>query len=360
MFYYIHKQILENLYKNLSSNVFTSCEVGFFYKNKNNYKNYLLYVDKNNISFSSKKYFDLASLTKIIVTVPCVWSLLSENKFLIDTRIKDIYPEYTSLRRNITIGDLVNHISGLSSHRDYSLFLEIPEKDRFAFVENNILEKLCEKGEKNKLIYSDLGYILLGRIIEKISGKKLDEYWIEKVFKPLNLESLFYLNKRDNILVDKFISTGVCDRTGKILQGIVNDANCRFLGGICGHAGLFGNGFSLLDFIKKILFLYKGNLVVYPFDNNILKDNIDKKVESRRFGFDTPSKINSSCGKYFSDLTIGHLGFTGTSIWLDLKKEVGVILLTNRTYKGDKKNCEEIRLFRQQIHNIIMKNIPCI
>ncbi len=354
MFYQIHRELKKVLESSLGSGVFTSCEVGFFYKEEKKYMDYTFYIDKNFISFNSKKYFDLASLTKIFVTIPCIWSLLSEKKISMDTNIYDIYTE-CNVTSNKTIGDLVNHISGLAAHKDFSYMLNLSEKERFDCIENYILKRLAEE-KKGEVVYSDLGYILLGRIIEKISGKRLDEYWFEKVFKTLNLKTFSFPCKKEKFS-EKFIPTGICKWKGKSLQGIVNDDNCRLLGGICGHAGLFGNCSGLLNFLKKILLIYKGDIQLFPLANTVLQENLNKNIKTRRFGFDTPSRKNSSCGEYFSDLTIGHLGFTGTSVWLDLKKELGVVLLTNRTYKGNEINREEIRSLRPKVHDIIMKGV---
>ncbi len=354
MIYQIHRVIDAILRENLFNNVFTSCEVGFFYNNGKEYKKYLYYLDKNIISFNSNFYFDLASLTKILVTVPCIWSLLSEDKIRLTSSINDIYSE---VNNNIfTIGDLVNHISGLDSHKFFCEVLRIPMGDRIKYVEKEIFENFSLK-RKGEYIYSDLGYILLGRIIEKISGKKLDEYWFEKVYKPLGLSGFFFSEK---FSIDKkyIIQTGICPWSKKRLQGIVHDDNCRLLGGVCGHAGLFGNCFSLLDFFVKILLIYKNFVKCTTLSNNIFTENINKNVGGRRFGFDTPAKEKSSCGDFFSKLTIGHLGFTGTSVWMDLEKEIGIILLTNRTIYGNNNNIEEIRKLRPEIHNVIMKNIP--
>ncbi len=355
MIYQVHKDIVALLKENISRKVFTSCEAGFFCRDKEKYTFYTIYIDKEKISFKSDFYFDLASLTKVLVTIPCLWSLVSEKKIELDTRLSEIY---AGARLDTSIYDLVNHISGLSAHKYFINLLNIPEKERFPYVERDILKELFKIEEKRDYIYSDLGYIILGIVIEKISGKKLDEYWFEKIYIPLDLHDLFFPSNKISIDKKRFISTGVCPWSKELLQGVVHDDNCRLLGGVCGHAGLFGNCSGVLHFFNKILLAYNEKEVCTSLSNRVFIENIGKKRGTRRFGFDTPAEKNSSCGDYFSKLTIGHLGFTGTSAWLDLQREAAVVFLTNRTYRGSDSNSEEIRALRPKIHNIIMKNIP--
>ncbi len=358
MIYQVHKDIFTLLKENLSREVFTSCEAGFFYREGEQNYLYTLYLDKDIVSFNSTYYFDLASLTKIMVTLPCIWSLISEKKINIDTRLADIYRGLELKCKDIQIDDLLNHISGLPAHKYFIDALKVSENNRLSYIEKEILKEICKIEKKGNYLYSDLGYILLAIIVEKISGKKLERYWFEKIYVPLNLYGLFFLNEKKSIDKERFISTGKCPASGNILQGIVHDDNCRLLGGVSGHAGLFGNCCGVLDFLNKILLCYKEKIDKFSLSNKVLIDNINKKTESRRFGFDTPAEKNSCCGDFFSQHTIGHLGFTGTSAWLDLEKEAAVVLLTNRTYKGNDRNSEEIRLLRPQLHNMVMKNIP--
>ncbi len=285
MIYQVHKDIFTLLKENLSREVFTSCEAGFFYREGEQNYLYTLYLDKDIVSFNSTYYFDLASLTKIMVTLPCIWSLISEKKINIDTRLADIYRGLELKCKDIQIDDLLNHISGLPAHKYFIDALKVSENNRLSYIEKEILKEICKIEKKGNYLYSDLGYILLAIIVEKISGKKLERYWFEKIYVPLNLYGLFFLNEKKSIDKERFISTGKCPASGNILQGIVHDDNCR-------------------------------------------------------------------------QHTIGHLGFTGTSAWLDLEKEAAVVLLTNRTYKGNDRNSEEIRLLRPQLHNMVMKNIP--
>jgi serine-type D-Ala-D-Ala carboxypeptidase len=315
-------------------------------------------TDNSENPVTNDTLFDLASLTKPFVTILSLLVLIEEGKIF----WKEKLPSLLSLdvpddKKDICLTDLMSHKSGLPAHKPYYKLLSNTSfhKRKTKILEYILQEKLIyPPGEKN--IYSDLGYILLGEIVEKKSGKSLDEYWQIKICNPLFLQNELLFPKNNRINKRRFACTKCCSLTHKKLCGIVNDDNCRFMGGIAGHAGLFGTAKGVLSICEKILLGYYDKSNSFLFSNEKLKDVLKKDENSLwTLGFDTPSPTFSSSGIYFSNNTVGHLGFTGTSFWIDLQKKIIVVLLTNRTYFcADNK---KIKKFRPFIHNLIMQKI---
>jgi CubicO group peptidase (beta-lactamase class C family) len=360
----IRKQLDKNINKHLKNNTFSGCSIGYFkfYKTKveRSFHHYgKIGFQTGDVKVDNASVFDLASLTKPIVISLCILALLEEEKLKLDLKLGEIFDFSDETKKNITLSDLLNHRSGLPSHREYyKKLVKIPAVERHTWVLNRILDEKLLYFPGEAAVYSDLGYILLGRVIEKISGIDLNSYWKKVVVYPLELQNSLFFRDLDKIGVKphkSFIATGRCNWSGRELRGVVHDDNCRSLGGVAGHAGLFGTLEALLSFCEYLVKIYNG------FDSHPIistasfKSNIDNKVGERRFGFDVPSGEISSSGAYFSKKSIGHLGFTGTSFWLDLEQNIGVVLLTNRVYCGE--NLKSIQELRPAIHDIIMKNI---
>jgi CubicO group peptidase (beta-lactamase class C family) len=204
-------------------------------------------------------------------------------------------------------------------------------------------------------LYSDLGFILLGRVIEIASGESLDRYWRRKICCPLHLENdLFFAGEKEKVH-RIYVPTGNCGWSNKSLYGYVNDDNCRALGGIAGHAGLFGTVGGVLNLCKEILLCYHGQGTQSPFTSKTLRTMLENREGEWLCGFDSPTPPLSSSGKFFSDKTIGHLGFTGTSFWIDLQQQIIIVLLTNRVFCGDQLSA--IQRFRPMVHDLIMDYI---
>lgn len=305
----------------------------------------------------NRTFFDLASLTKPLVTVFSLLVLQKEGKISINDSVSKFYKNNNSETKDIKLWQLLSHCSGLSAHREYfDEFSNISSDERKGAILKSILneELLSRPGEK--CVYSDLGFILLGNIIEKVSGYTLDKYWNKKVCEPLGLleELIFPLNSPPNSY--NFAITGKCSWSGKSLKGIVHDDNCRFLGGVAGHAGLFGTNKGVAILCEVFLSQLKNIKKNSVFENSELVNWV-KKLDGKNWslGFDKPTALGSSSGKYFSKDSIGHLGFTGVSFWIDFEKGVSISLLTNRVIT-DKDN-RAIKLFRPLIHNSIMEYI---
>ena len=189
----------------------------------------------------------------------------------------------------------------------------------------------------------------------------MDQYISENFFRPLSLKSTFLYNKElypKSFEKERFAATEDCPWRGKIMQGQVHDENAFALGGYSGHAGMFGVVEEIYIILNMLMAHYRGvrNNFFKPETVRVfLKRQDIVKNSTWALGWDTPSTEGSSSGKYFSPDSIGHLGFTGGSLWLDLQKDIIVILLTNRVHPT--RNNKKIKEFRPEIHDLIMREL---
>ncbi len=209
-----------------------------------------------------------------------------------------------------------------------------------------------------KTVYSDLGFMILEWIIEVISGKRLDSFVHDEIYNPLGLDNLFFVDHEvsvsEQFLQKSYAATERCPWRERLIEGRVHDDNAYVVGGISGQAGLFGTVLDVNALLTEMMSSYYGNSEKYVFDNNLVKFFFKpQKCTDRVLGFDTPSQSGSSSGNCFSKRTVGHLGFTGTSFWMDLNHRIIVLLLTNRVHPH--RDNIKIREFRPEIHNAVMK-----
>ena len=310
-------------------------------------------------------FFDLASLTKPFATTMAVLSLIKEKKIDLDETLPSLLERKIQDGKNkIKTRHLLSHSSGLPAHREYFKILkDIPNKEKKSFIENIILQEKLENSPGKAAIYSDLGFMLLGFVIEKKAGCNLAQYVSEKILKPLQLEKKIFYNNllqgRKNIKRNDFVATENCPWRKKILCGEVHDDNCYTLDGVAGHSGLFGNIEAVTTYTGKILEMWKGQTKHPNINKEDLKYFLTRQEDvpgsSWALGFDTPAEKESSSGRYFSHKSIGHLGFTGTSFWLDPEKNVGIVLLTNRVHPSRKNS--KIKQFRPFFHDRVMEKL---
>lgn len=309
-------------------------------------------------------FFDIASLTKPLATTMAILCLIKEKKIGIDDTLPSLVEKKIPGEKSlITLKHLLSHSSGLPAHRDYYYILKnLPCIDKQKYVEDLILREPLVGKPGITSLYSDLGFMLLGRIIEIKTGKCLSHYVEEKVLKPFNLEkNIFYkplFEEKKLLTKNDFVATENCPWRQKVLLGEVHDDNCYSMGGVAGHSGLFGNISGVTTYAGLILAMWKGD-VEHP---NIKKSDFEnfcstphKTSESSwALGFDRPS-MESSSGRYLSKKSIGHLGFTGSSFWIDPVKEIAIVLLSNRVHPSSKNL--KIKLFRPYFHDRIIKII---
>ena len=294
-------------------------------------------------------FFDLASLTKPLVTVLCLLCLVKDKKIRWEDCLDDLLPmDVPDDKKKIRLIDLVCHTSGLAAHRPYyEKRNPSTGKIDISTVVSLILQEKLENYPGRIYVYSDLDYLLLGYLVEHHSGMDLARFWREKIAYPLKVEESFYLMGEEQKETQKasFAVTGKCSWTGSTLAGLVHDDNCRALGRISGHAGLFGTLNGVLELCESILLNYQGKEDHMSFRREDLLYLL-KEREGQQWacGFDVPTGEKPSCGHSFSKKTIGHLGFTGTSFWIDLINAKIAVVLTNRViYGNDNKTIKELR-----------------
>jgi CubicO group peptidase (beta-lactamase class C family) len=361
------KNIDKVLGKAIKKHVFTACSVGFFVNNAQRRRRDIFNSGvaegvHGAFPVNQETVFDLASLSKPLVTSLCLLALMEENKIDTADTLNKFFTTVPFEKSRITILQLLTHSSGLPAHRPYyQELLQHPDDQRADMLIAWILAENLVYDPGTAHLYSDLGFILLGRIIEKISGESLDKYWQRKILQPLQcigLEKGLFFPGRQKNATSVYAGTGVCECSKKRLLGLVHDDNCRAVGGVAGHAGLFGNSDALLSLCEMIALQFRGEFQ-HPsfghlsFGNEKSIKRLGEKKGSWIFGFDTPTAGASSSGHYFSELTIGHLGFTGTSFWIDLQRGIGIVLLTNRVACGEA--TAPIKKLRPLLHDLIMQ-----
>jgi len=350
--------------ESLKKRVFTACSVGFLVKNKDSIDgdlyNYGLAGEgpqKNMVD--AETFFDLASLTKPLVTSLCVLALIQEGKLCLEDKVAKFFATDLSSLQQCTLFHLLTHSSGLPAHKPYfKKLVQYPHSERMERVTEWIIHEKLLFSPGSDHLYSDLGFIMLGRIVEKVSGESLDKYWQRKIIKPIGLDDgLFFRNNRKSGS-GVYAATGECGWSNTTLYGRVHDDNCRALGGVAGHAGVFGKAAAVLAMCENIFLQYRGERSHPSYSSENLRRVLNRKSGSWRFGFDTPAVTFSSSGKYFSEMSIGHLGFTGTSFWLDITRGIGIVFLTNRVFCGE--NLQPIKRLRPLVHDTIMENVKKI
>lgn len=342
--------------------IFSACSLGIFkVKNENITRQIFSYgstgLDQSSEFVDNNTYFDLASLTKPLVTAITLLFLIDRGIIDFSDNLSKFFKNIDKQKQQIKLIHLLTHKSGLPAHRPYFIeLIKMPAKLRWNYVIDKILSEQLIDSPGKVCLYSDLGFILLGYIIEIVTGKDLHLFWQENILNPFRINDKIKFPSKSIQHNDIFVETGTCLWSKDKLKGLVNDDNCRALGGIAGHAGLFGTMSGTLNYVENLFFEIKGGSKLLQFKDKTLLSFLKRTKDSSWVnGFDTPGAYESSSGNQFSDRSLGHLGFTGTSFWIDLNKDCGIVLLTNRTIYGE--SLSSIRKFRPIIHNIVMLHL---
>ncbi|MFZ2631191.1 MAG: serine hydrolase domain-containing protein [Desulfosalsimonadaceae bacterium] len=300
--------------------------------------------------------FDLASLTKPLATTLAVMMLIQEKKLDLDQALGSILPGFENTpKTEIRIRHLLSHTSGLPDYRPYYLSLSrLPYPCRKYALREYLIGEPLVSGIGEKTRYSDIGFMVLEWVVELVSGRSLDRYVQKNIYELLAITDLFFVDLEQPIPDKFYAATEACPWRRMVLNGMVHDDNAFTNGGIAGHAGLFGTARAVHQVLMELLNTYRG-MASPVFENHLVKLFLKPGSHSERaLGFDVPSRENSSSGDLFDKAsTVGHLGFTGTSFWMDLNREIIVILLTNRVHPSRKN--EQIKAFRPRLHNAVMK-----
>lgn len=269
--------------------------------------------------------WDLASLSKVIGTTTAAMQLWEAGRLNLDAPVQKYIPEFTGRNKElVTVRNLLTHSSGLPAWRPLYKEARTPE-EATALVFATQLDTLPNV----RMVYSDLGIITLGKIIERISGETLDGYLALHVFGPLGMRSTMY--RPPAWMRQRIAPTERDPWRGRLVYGEVHDENSYALGGVAGHAGLFSTAHDLAIFAQMYLGRgsYEGQRIVSEAAVKAFTQAQDTSISNRALGWEVPNGTNSA-GHLLSKHAFGHTGFTGTSIWMDPDRDIFVILLSNR------------------------------
>lgn len=305
-------------------------------------------VKPERIAATLDTIYDLASLTKVLATTLLAAKLIDGGRLELDAKVADILPEAArSAYGETTILQLATHTSGLPAWRPLYLLAEGRE-DVLSVILNT------PPSAERDVVYSDLNFILLSFIIEKLTGQRIDWAAGERIFEPLGLKNTFYCppnavrrrtaaselgNQFERETCEKegyLAADGASEKADRWLRNEliwdeVHDGNAYFMDGVAGHAGLFSTAAGV--FVLAQQFLPETTKLLRPKTCELFSRNFTAgKAEDRSFGFQLASTKDSTAGGRISPQSFGHLGFTGTSLWIDPVKQAIFILLTNRTH----------------------------
>ena len=278
--------------------------------------------------------YDLASLTKVLVTTPLVMRLYEAGRLDIDAPVRACVPEFTGgARDRITIADLLAHCSGLLWWTDlFRQARDLPATEVTRFYVTQVCKLPLDYEPRSRTVYSDLGFILLGAALERLTGTAIDRLAQDEIFAPLGVHEIRY--NPPTALRSRIAPTEDDPERGGVLTSLVHDENACRLGGVAPHAGLFATARSLVPLAR--MWLAEGAAGEKRLFEGATVRRFSRRAHlvegsSRALGWDTPA-AGSSCGRRFSATAFGHTGFTGTSLWIDPALDLFVILLTNRVH----------------------------
>ena len=314
--------------------------------------------DETSSAVAPETVYDIASITKVAATTAAAMLLHQRGLLRLETPLGELLPGFTEKRaagavgptaggRRVTLRHLLAHNSGLPGYVEFFRTAATPDALLRACLG---LPLKAEPGAQAE--YSDPGFILLGKALEVLTGEALTSWVQREVFQPLGLTATSFCPPAE---ARSLIPPTEEDATfrHRVIQGEVQDENAWLLGGVAGHAGLFSNVPDLLRFAREILAAASNSGEVHLFDATTVELFAQRQGppgSSRALGWDTPSE-NSSSGRHFSPHSIGHLGFSGCSLWIDLEAGIAVVLLTNRIWPG--RQSQLIRQVRPAFHNAI-------
>ncbi len=314
--------------------------------------------------------FDLSSLTKALATTTLVMLLAREGKLRPEDRVTRFVANFGAHGKfGVTVRHLLAHCSGLPAWRPYYRDIardassgrpnHVSSRGAREFVYEQIHRERLEYPTGTQAVYSDLGFLLLGELIELVVQAPLDRVCHERIFRPLGLRSTGFVDlsrlRREKLVpVEEAIApTEQCSWRQKLLCGEVHDDNAWAVGGVAGHAGLFSTAADVDTLVSWLRACACGSDDTLPAELVQRFWTRDATVPDSTWalGWDTPAPAASSAGSRVSSRAVGHLGFTGTSIWIDLERDAHVILLTNRVHPD--RHDERIREVRPRIHDAV-------
>jgi len=312
---------------------------------------YLIY-DPASPPMQTNTIFDLASVTKVIATTTATMLCYDRGLIKLDDKVSKYLPKFATIgKQHVTIRNLLLHTSGFPP---FIRFYTTCKNSNEVIAE--IYNTRLDYKPGTKTVYSDLGIITLGKIIEKVTKKTLDKFCADEIFFPLGMTETFFNPKKE--FISRCAPTENDDYwRHRQLIGEVHDEASAMLGGVAGHAGLFSTADDLAKLLQMLL--QKGTYQGKQFIKSSTVEMFIKRPSdqsSRALGWDTRDGEGfSSAGDLFSNVSYGHTGYTGTSVWIDPDKRLFVILLTNRVYPT-RENIKLIRL-RPVIHDAVIRDL---
>ena len=274
---------------------------------------------------NDRTLWDLASLTKVVGMTSAMMQLVERGQVKLDAPVQRYLPEWQGTNKEkVTVRDLITHRSGLPAFKTYYKLNVSPDSTLELFFATPL-----DTLPGVRMVYSDIGAILLGKIIERVSGETLDRYLARHVFRPLGMLDSRY--RPDSTLLPRIAPTEIDPWRGRHLRGEVHDENASALGGVSAHAGLFSTAHDLSRLARAYLNggVLDGGRLAKASTIRQFTTVQDSAFSSRALGWDTPSE-QSSAGHYMERPAFGHTGFTGTSLWIAPQYDLYVLLLTNR------------------------------
>ena len=312
--------------------------------------------------------FDIASITKALVGSVLAMQAVDDGLVGWKTPIADILPAWRERSdapsQKATFLQILNHTSGLPAWREFYLehpldpSPELAEKTR-RVVLDTIINMPLDGVPGSVHAYSDLGYLLLAHLLEVIFDDDLRDLAQKRIFDPLDLSRTTYADCHDTppVLAEAVV-TEDCSRRGRVVRGTVHDENTNIIGGVSTHAGVFSTAADLLEFGRHLLAIDQGRAVDNPLVSRetlqfAWSHEAGSDVGHHLAGWDTPSGNRSSAGRGFApEHTVGHLGFTGTSLWIERNHGVISVLLSNRVYPTRENQC--IKDLRVQFQEAVL------
>jgi CubicO group peptidase (beta-lactamase class C family) len=311
-----------------------------------------LTYDPSTEAVTPSTVYDLASVTKVLATTSMAMLLYQNGQLVLDLPLARILPAFAQgeasggPRHQVTLRMLLAHASGLPGY--VKLFESFREK---AALLDACFQLPLEAAPGSRAEYSDPGFILLGEALQVIAGEGLASFCAREVFTPLSMRSTCFLPAADWRSAIPPTEEDLTFRR-RVIRGEVQDENCFVLGGISGHAGLFSNALDPLLYAQCVL---EQERLFTPETIRLFTTRAEMPPgSSRALGWDTPSQPSSS-GRFFSRHSAGHLGYAGTSLWIDFERKLAVVLLTNRTWP--RRQSQAIREVRPAFHDAVIQAV---
>jgi serine-type D-Ala-D-Ala carboxypeptidase len=307
--------------------------------------------------------FDLASFTKPLATALALMLLADRGRLHLDAGLGEVLPKpwLPEDKQTLALRSLLAHRAGLPAWRPFfGELLRHPPAERAGLLSCLAAAEPLALPPETATLYSDLGFMLLKAVVEEVAGESLDAFCRREIYRPLGLKTLgFNPRRQPDSRNAEFAATEEGLIPGRNVSGEVHDENAWAANGVAGHAGLFGSGPEVFALVSALYRAYQGEAAGLFRPESVRRFFTPVAQGSRGLGFDVPDPdaARSSAGRYFSPRSVGHLGFTGVSFWLDLEKGQMAVLLTNRVHLG--RNNDKIRAFRPRFHEAASRALGC-